>query len=59
MTRTQFLAAVSLAATAFLVSPALAQKSKDTLRYPLSEMETAIDPYLLPGPFNKIGRAHV
>ncbi len=44
--------AATLASTVVAALPALAQKSKDTLRYPLSESETALDPYLLPGPFN-------
>ena len=36
------------------VSPALAQKAKDTLRFPMSDGESAIDPYLIPGVFNNI-----
>ena len=56
MTRSKFLPAkllwVATLASAMFAAPALAQKSKDTLRYPLSEIETALDPYLLPGPFN-------
>ncbi|MCD6075796.1 MAG: transporter substrate-binding protein, partial [Rhodospirillales bacterium] len=52
MTSSKFLSVAILAAAALSASPALAQKSKDTLRYPLSESETALDPYLLPGPFN-------
>jgi len=38
-------AALTLAAT----SPAVAQKSKDTLRYPIPEAQTSVDTYLLPG----------
>ena len=34
--------------------PAVAQKSKDTLRFPLSEAESTLDPYLNPGAFNNV-----
>src|ERR1700754_4850651 len=33
---------------------ALAQKAKDTLRFPMSDGESSIDPYLIPGVFNNI-----
>jgi peptide/nickel transport system substrate-binding protein len=54
------LPAIIAAAFAFAVvltascasTPAIAQKSKDTLRFPLSEAESGLDPYLLPGSFN-------
>ncbi len=52
MTGFKFFSAAILATAMFAALPAFAQKSKDTLRYPLSESETALDPYLLPGPFN-------
>ena len=39
-------------AVALTASPVFAQKSKDTLRFPLSEAESGLDPYLLPGSFN-------
>jgi len=39
-------------ALALLSQPAFAQKSKDTLRFPVSDMEAGIDPYLLPGTFH-------
>jgi len=52
VTRSKFLLAATLFSAMFAALPAQAQKSKDTLRYPLSESETALDPYLLPGPFN-------
>jgi peptide/nickel transport system substrate-binding protein len=52
---TRFLPAILAAAAAlFIVNPAAAQKSKDTLRFPLSDAEAALDPYLLPGPFNNV-----
>jgi len=47
-----------LCAGAFAISmlgstalPALAQKSKDTLRYPLTNSESALDPYLVTGSY--------
>ena len=46
--------AVAAVAVAFVASPAFAQKSKDTLRFPLPDAESALDPYLLPGPFNNV-----
>ena len=46
----RFVIAVALAA--FAVSPAFAQKAKDTLRFPLNDAEAGLDPYLLPGSFN-------
>ncbi len=51
-----FLAAGLVAAFALTTAqnPALAQKSKDTLRFPLSDAEPGLDPYLLPGPFNNV-----
>ena len=48
-------AAFAVALTAsWAGAPALAQKSKDTLRFPLSDAEPGLDPYLLPGPFNNV-----
>jgi len=41
-------------AVLFVANPAFAQKSKDTLRFPLSDAEPGLDPYLLPGPFNNV-----
>jgi len=56
MTRSKlFLATALFAAMSAALAghnPAMAQKAKDTLRYPLSDAESALDPYLLPGPFN-------
>ena len=52
VTRSKFLIAATIASAMFAALPASAQKAKDTLRYPLSDAESAIDPYLLPGPFN-------
>jgi len=43
--------AVALAANS-AANPAFAQKAKDTLRFPLSQAESGLDPYLLPGSFN-------
>ncbi len=40
-----------LVAAATLASPALAQKAKDTLRFPVADMEAGLDSYLLPGSF--------
>ncbi len=45
------LAAVAAAATAF-ASPVLAQKAKDTLRFPILDGETILDQYLSPGAFH-------
>ena len=39
---------------ALCASPVSAQKAKDTLRFPMSDGESMIDPYLLPGVFNNI-----
>jgi len=36
---------------AALAVPAVAQKSKDTLRFPVADMEAGLDSYLLPGSF--------
>ncbi len=46
--------AALLAATliALAAAPAVAQKSKDTLRFPLADGESILDPYLNPGVFN-------
>ncbi len=60
MTSSKFLPKFFLAATfasAMLAAlpahnQAWAQKSKDTLRFPLGDAESSLDPYLLPGPFN-------
>jgi peptide/nickel transport system substrate-binding protein len=41
-------------AAASVSGSALAQKSKDTLRIPLADGETALDAYLLPGSFNNV-----
>ena len=53
-----FTLAVAVSATALFcgltTNPAWAQKSKDTLRFPMSDGESAIDPYLIPGVFNNI-----
>ena len=47
--------AIALAALlAMAALPATAQKSKDTLRFPLPEAESGLDPYLLPGSFNNV-----
>ena len=47
---------IATAAAAFIAlagaAPAMAQKSKDTLRFPVSDMEAGIDQYLLPGTFH-------
>ncbi len=40
------------AVVAASATPALAQKSKDTLRYPLQQAENILDPYLSPGTFH-------
>ena len=37
-----------------VTNPASAQKSKDTLRFPVSDMETGIDMYTLPGNFANV-----
>ena len=44
------LAGISLAA--LLAAPALAQKAKDTLRYPMSEAQSTLDQYVSPGSFH-------
>ena len=44
--------ALAAALVALLAAPALAQKSKDTLRFPLADGESILDPYLNPGVFN-------
>src|SRR3954465_10575779 len=46
--------ALALAAVAAMgtASSARAQKSKDTLRYPLQQAENILDPYLSPGTFH-------
>jgi len=55
MKRSALVAAfVSLAALCAANNSAWAQKAKDTLRFPMSEGESAIDPYLIPGVFNNI-----
>jgi peptide/nickel transport system substrate-binding protein len=43
---------VAAVLTALIVTPALAQKSKDTLRMTLAESESYLDPYLNPGSLN-------
>lgn len=44
--------AAVLSAAVFAALPAGAQKAKDTLRFPLNDSESGLDPYLLPGTFN-------
>jgi peptide/nickel transport system substrate-binding protein len=51
--------AVAVSAAAFVASPAFAQKSKDTLRFPLNDAEAGLDPYLIPGSFNNTWEASV
>ena len=51
---TYALAAAGFLALAAAMAPAQAQKAKDTLRFPLPEAESALDPYLLPGSFNNV-----
>lgn len=41
----------SLVAFGMAAAPAVAQKAKDTLRFPVADMEAGIDSYLLPGSF--------
>ena len=50
---------VAFAVAVLAVSPALAQKSKDTLRFPLNDAEAGLDPYLLPGSFNNTWEASI
>lgn len=51
----RFAALAALAVGQFLglAQPALAQKSKDTLRYPIGGGESVLDPYLSPSLFNE------
>jgi len=50
-----FAAIAILGLTAGLItSPAFSQKAKDTLRFPIANMEAGIDSYLLPGEFANI-----
>ena len=44
--------AAAVAAAALLAAPAVAQKSKDTLRFPILDGETILDQYLSPGAFH-------
>jgi peptide/nickel transport system substrate-binding protein len=46
-------AALGLAAV-LTINPSFAQKAKDTLRFPISDMEAGIDTYVLPGDFANI-----
>jgi len=45
---------VAAALVTSVAGAASAQKSKDTLRFPLADGETALDAYLLPGSFNNV-----
>ncbi len=53
--RYRFVALAALLAghIAGVAQPALAQKAKDTLRYPIGSGESALDPYLAPSLFNE------
>ena len=45
---------LGLAAALALATPALAQKSKDTLRYPIQNSQSTLDTYLFPSSFSNI-----
>lgn len=51
MARTSLYVAGASALAFALASPAFAQKSKDTLRYPIQEAQSTLDTYLAPGSF--------
>jgi peptide/nickel transport system substrate-binding protein len=46
-------------AALMVATPALAQKSKDTLRYPTGELRATIDPILSPGPHTELWGASI
>jgi ABC-type transport system substrate-binding protein len=48
------LAAASIAALFGAIEPGLAQKSADTLRFPVRRSEATLDPYLNPGVFDNV-----
>jgi peptide/nickel transport system substrate-binding protein len=47
-------ALISLAAAITIAAPATAQKSKDTLRYPIQNSQSTLDSYLAPSSFSNI-----
>ena len=52
--KVRFAAAATIVLTVGLAQPGLAQKPKDTLRYPIGGGESVLDPYLSPSLFNEV-----